>query len=259
MTLKAQLKAAQRANAEGADPRVVRALSQADAALSKSGILDRCKRAGDFMPDFTLPDAKGRRVALSRLRSRGPVVVSFYRGDWCEYCALELSALAVIYKNIREMGASLVAISPQAPDDWVRADDLLNLPFPLLWDSKANVARQCGLTYTVPAVLRPIYSGAGLRPHGGAEEGWRLPLPATYVVDGTGKIVLSWLDTDYTSRLEPGEIVTMLSHMQRQTALQSSSIAVSPAQATKGPQLDEGPSSRGKTTHKRRLPARRSL
>lgn len=217
MTLSAQLKAVQRAVVENAAPRVVRAFSRADAALRKSGILDRCRKAGDYMPEFTLPDANGRPVALSSLLLRGPVVVSFYRGDWCHYCALELSALARVHQDICGLGASLVAISPQSPHTRVRTD-LLDLPFPLLWDANAKVARRCGITYALPAALRPIYSGAGLRPHARGEEGWRLPLPATYIADWTGEIVLSWLDTDYTNRLEPGDIVTTLSHLRRQAA-----------------------------------------
>jgi peroxiredoxin len=220
MTLNAQLKAVRRAVAENADPGVLRAFSRADAALRSSGILDRCRKAGDRMPEFTLPDANGRTVAFSSLLLRGPVVVSFFRGDWCDYCALELSALATVHSDICELGASLVAISPQSPDTRVRTD-LLDVPFPLLWDANAKVARRCGITYTLPAALRPIYSGAGLRPHGRGEEGWRLPLPATYIADWTGRIVLSWLNTDYTSRLEPGDIVTTLSHLRRQAARSS--------------------------------------
>ena len=50
--------------------------------LAESGILDRCIKVGDKTPDFELPDIHGKVVALSDLRARGPVVVSFYRGGW---------------------------------------------------------------------------------------------------------------------------------------------------------------------------------
>src|SRR5271155_4894682 len=71
---------------------------------------------GDRAPDFTLPDALGRPVSLSGLLSRGPVVVSFYRGEWCPYCNLQLRAMQAALSNFHELGASLVAISPQAAD-----------------------------------------------------------------------------------------------------------------------------------------------
>jgi hypothetical protein len=39
-------------------------------------------RVGEPAPDFTLPDAAGRPVALSSFRDRMPVVLVFYRGSW---------------------------------------------------------------------------------------------------------------------------------------------------------------------------------
>jgi peroxiredoxin len=58
---------------------------------------------------FTLPDTQGRAVALAGLLVRGPVVVSFYRGDWCDYCAMELAALSAIYDQVNGLGATVVA------------------------------------------------------------------------------------------------------------------------------------------------------
>jgi peroxiredoxin len=40
-----------------------------------------------------------------------------------------------------------------------------------------------------------------------------LPIPATYVLDSTGLVVLSYLDADYTTRREPTEIVAALTHL----------------------------------------------
>lgn len=37
---------------------------------------------GEAAPDFTLEDQRGRRVNLSEARSKGPVVLVFYRGYW---------------------------------------------------------------------------------------------------------------------------------------------------------------------------------
>jgi hypothetical protein len=50
--------------------------------LRASGIMNRIAEVGQPAPDFTLPDASGRPVALGDLRARGPVVLSFYRGRW---------------------------------------------------------------------------------------------------------------------------------------------------------------------------------
>jgi peroxiredoxin len=59
-------------------------------------------------------------------------------------------------------GATLIAISPQAPEARIRCD-APEPPFPLLFDSEAKVARRCGIAFTLSEELRPIYTGAGRR------------------------------------------------------------------------------------------------
>lgn len=50
--------------------------------LRASGIMQRIARVGQAAPDFTLPNATGATVRLADLLTRGPVVLSFYRGRW---------------------------------------------------------------------------------------------------------------------------------------------------------------------------------
>ena len=38
--------------------------------------------AGEFAPDFELPDSTGATRRLSKLVAEGPVVLLFYRGHW---------------------------------------------------------------------------------------------------------------------------------------------------------------------------------
>ncbi len=71
---------------------------------------------GQQAPDFTLPDALGKAVRLSHLLEQGPVVMTFYRGQWCPYCHLALRAYQHALPHMQAKGATLVAISPQTPD-----------------------------------------------------------------------------------------------------------------------------------------------
>lgn len=50
--------------------------------LRNSGILDRAVKVGDKCPDFTLKNAKGQKISLHQLLTKGPVVLGFYRGRW---------------------------------------------------------------------------------------------------------------------------------------------------------------------------------
>ena len=45
------------------------------------------------------------------------VVIAFYRGQWCPYCDLQLRAYQEVLPRIKALGANLVAISPQTPDE----------------------------------------------------------------------------------------------------------------------------------------------
>ncbi|HXJ83917.1 MAG TPA: hypothetical protein VMS64_35185 [Candidatus Methylomirabilis sp.] len=63
-------------------PEVRAIMHQATDDLRASGIKDRVAQVGSLAPDFALPNAAGQLVSLAALRTRGPVVVSFYRGRW---------------------------------------------------------------------------------------------------------------------------------------------------------------------------------
>ena len=132
----------------------------------------------------------------------------------CDYCAMELAALTAIHDQVKGLGATLIGISPQAPEARIRCD-APEPPFPLLFDAGAKLARRCRIAFAVSDELRPIYTAAGRRPLPGVHDSWLLPLPATYVVDWTGEVVFSHVNTDYTNRLEPADIITVVAHLAR--------------------------------------------
>lgn len=85
------------------------------------------------------------------------------------------------------------------------------LAFQVLSDQGNTFARQCGLVYTLPEELRPIYKNWGIDlPAVNGETTFELPLPATYVVDQQSTIMLSFVDADYTKRLEPSTVLEAL-------------------------------------------------
>jgi hypothetical protein len=55
---------------------------QATEKLAASGIVNRALAKGGVMPSFSLPNLHGHPVTSADLLSRGPLVISFYRGSW---------------------------------------------------------------------------------------------------------------------------------------------------------------------------------
>jgi peroxiredoxin len=180
---------------------------QAEAAnLRASGNWCKACKAGEAAPDIQLPDRSGGIVRLSDLLLGGPVVVCFYRGNWCRFCRLQLQALAEIAGEVRALGASLIAVAPV--DALAPAVTCAAAPFPLLADVDAKVCQAFGLTFLPAENLRDAYAALG-RPTG-EERRLALPVPAVYVIDRSGMIVFSYFDSDFTSRLAPCEIIGVL-------------------------------------------------
>src|SRR6266850_8217483 len=121
-------------------PSVIATMHRATAELIASGQAGRAKKAGDLAPPFTLDDPEGHPVTSAALLSRGPLVVTFYRGVWCPYCNMELSALQSALPEISARGASLVAISPQTQPNSRKSTRQNQLTFPILSDVKGEVS-----------------------------------------------------------------------------------------------------------------------
>lgn len=211
MTLAAELSAFRESFMSKAPPDIRAAMERADLALAASGLTQRALKAGDRAPDFAAPDVYGNPVRLSDLLAHGPVVLSFYRGGWCPYCNLELRALQAALPTFKRLGATLVAVSPQTPDESLSTAEKNALAFPVLSDVRSEVARSFRIAFDLADELRPIYARFGhALPDKNGDASWVLPIPATYVIDRDGTIAFAFVDVDYRNRLEPSDIVSVL-------------------------------------------------
>jgi len=182
------------------------------AHLSESGIGRQAKQVGDQAPDIILPDVHGRPFEVAKLLAKGPVVVTFYRGGWCPYCNLELKAYQAVLPRIAAAGASLVAISPEKPDDTVSTAEKNALSFPVLSDVGNAVGKAFGVVYAFTDEVRGVYDGFKLDipAKNGTPDDWSLPLSATYVIGADGLIQFADTRVDYRERTDPLEVLGVL-------------------------------------------------
>jgi len=182
--------------------------------LINSGAAEQALKEGAQVPDFILPDARGTAVTLSHLLAHGPVVMAFYRGQWCPYCHLALRAYQQALPHMQARGASLVAISPQMPDHSRALAEKLELTFALLSDSGNQVARQFGLVFTIDEAVRGAHKQvcADL-PRFNGTESWELPMAGTFLVDQLGIVRLAFVHPDFTRRLDPSIIIARLNRL----------------------------------------------
>jgi peroxiredoxin len=211
MTLKQDIEAFTAETAGRLPPELLADLRKSIDEVRRSGIANRALTAGDTAPEFTLPNAHGRAVALTDLLRRGPLIISFYRGVWCPYCNLELRAYQTILSEIRAAGGDFVAISPQTPDNSLSTAEKNALKFEVLSDHGNRVASQFGIAYAIPEVVKKTTSmfGVDIAAINGADDD-RLPISATYVIGPDRLIVLASVDPDLRVRLEPADALAAL-------------------------------------------------
>jgi peroxiredoxin len=181
--------------------------------VRRAGTIDGALKVGQPAPQFALPDALGREVSLKTLLTKGPVVLSFYRGEWCPFCNLELRSLQQVLPKMEELGATLIAISPEKPDHGFSMAEKNKLTFPVLSDFGNTVARQFGIVFQIGEELKEFSKNVfknDIAVRNG-ENSYELPVPATYIVDRAGIIRFAHVDVDYMlGRAEPEAVVAAL-------------------------------------------------
>ena len=166
---------------------------------------------GEPFPPFLLPDEHDRLVSSQDLLAAGPLVVSFNRGHWCEFCQLELRALQQISPHIEALGANIVAITPELNAGGARCKIANKLSFPVLCDLDLECSLSLGLAIPVGERIRDLLSADGVslsQLQGGP--GWLLPIPATFVIASDGTIAARYVDSDFRRRMEMADILAAL-------------------------------------------------
>jgi peroxiredoxin len=160
-------------------------------------------KPGEPFPDFALPDDEGRLWRMDALRAEGPVVVALHRGGWCDFCQINLAALAEALPRLRAAGGSLVAVAPQRAAWAARHRAEAGAEFPMLADMGCAVATALGLTVLLDETLRGLLLEFGIDlAHTNGDDGLTIPIPATFVVRRDGVVAARHLDPDPRRRMD---------------------------------------------------------
>lgn len=140
-------------------------------------------KVGDVAPDFSLSDQNERVFKLSKALEKGPVVVFFYRGQWCPFCVKYMRNYQDSLQLIKDKGAQLVGISPQQETAVQKSIEKTGATFPLLMDYNKKVA------FKYNTLLKEDMPN---------EEAY--PVPALYVIGKDGKIKYVDFPDSFTKR-----------------------------------------------------------
>jgi len=174
--------------------------------INENGGGENAPRPGDPMPPFVLPDERGQLVSLDSLLSKGPVAVMFHRGHWCPYCRLNVHAVVQAQDRIKALGGHVVAVMPELQEFTTQFKADSGAPFPVLTDLDNGYALSLNLAIWLGTEIQQLLSYQDLSNFHG-NDGWVLPIPATFVVGRDGLVKARFVDPDFRKRMEIDDLL----------------------------------------------------
>jgi peroxiredoxin len=178
-------------------------------AIRQSGLRDRVLNVGDKAPDFELPNIFGEKKMLKNLFSSEYLIIDFYRGAWCPYCNLELRGYENIREELRNIGADIVAISPEKTE-YAKSN------FEVLTDEDSKVIKKFGIVFELNEDAKKVneYFELDLKEFNGSNKD-ELPVPCVYILDKNYNIIFRFIEEDYTERMNPKEVLDFLTNIKK--------------------------------------------
>ncbi len=165
----------------------------------------------DTAPEFSAKDQFGKEINLKTLLKKGPVVVMFYRGQWCPYCNKQLSGMQDSLALITSKGATILAITPEKQENISKTIEKTKASFSILYDDELKIMKSYQVAFSLDAATIEKYKGYGIDfNEANGTNGASLPVPAIYIINMKGKIIYLHFDPDYTKRPSVKEIASHL-------------------------------------------------
>jgi peroxiredoxin len=144
---------------------------------------------GSKLPELEFTDLEGTAVSSAAWVGT-PTVLLFYRGTWCPLCSVQVRELAEGYRNIEELGAQVVLVSPQPAKESAKLAAQFDAPMSFLVDVDNASAQVLGIQHP------------GGAPIGVAPEGESV-LPTAVVLDAEGIVRFAHETDNYRFRPDP--------------------------------------------------------
>ncbi len=155
-------------------------------------------REGKPLPEFAALDEAGNSLNSGQLRGT-PVVMIFVRGNWCPFCSRQVKNLTGYYKDIVDLGARLIFVTPKPLETTRRVAEFFNVDFEFWLDESLIATRELGLLLE-SGVPRNYYKEYG------SDTIW----PTSLVIDADGIIRYVELSKHIIDRPNPKALLREL-------------------------------------------------
>lgn len=176
------------------------------------------KEVGEKVKNFSAVDDKGNTFNLKTALKEGPVVLLFYRGQWCPVCNRHMSQLQEQLDEIEAKGAKVIAVSPEKQENLQKTKSKTGAEFTLLYDEDYKICEDFDVAFVPKEQLIELYDtrlDADLE-NAHSDNSQRIPVPATFIINQKGKVAWRHFDRDYKERASAEEIMEALDNYNKE-------------------------------------------
>lgn len=159
-------------------------------------------------PGFEAKDKDGNTINLKKELAKQPVVLIFYRGQWCPVCIRYLAEFQEGIPKINAKGAKVIGIAPETPDNIEKTIEKTKIDFSIVQDD-GGIMNDYKVLFSVTEdyqdKIREKLNSDIARNNGKTVA--QLPVPATYVIGQDGTIKYAQFDLNYKNRASVEDIL----------------------------------------------------
>ncbi|KQM77026.1 hypothetical protein ASE74_17320 [Pedobacter sp. Leaf216] len=172
------------------------------AALSFQVKAQKGLKEGDKAPMFMGVDQNGKTVSLkSALKAHQSVVLFFYRGQWCPYCNKHIKELQDSLSLLSNKDAYVIGVTPETKENINKTIKKTSAGFSILQDKNDEIMKAYNVNFMMDEATFTKYKGYGIDlDANNGNNRHTLPVPATYIIDRSGKIKYVHFDPNYQKR-----------------------------------------------------------
>ncbi|MCZ4225421.1 peroxiredoxin-like family protein [Pedobacter rhodius] len=171
-------------------------------ALASNANAQKGLAAGANAPAFSGVDQNGKKITLKGLlKEHKSVVLFFYRGQWCPYCNKHIKELQDSLQLLTGKDAYVIGVTPETSDNIAKTIKKTSAGCSIIQDKDDAIMKAYGVNFTMDDATFTKYKGYGIDLEANNGNTRRtLPVPATYIIDRSGKIKFMHFDPNYQKR-----------------------------------------------------------
>jgi len=164
---------------------------------------------GEEAPAIFAKDQNGKIINSKAILKNKKILLVFYRGNWCPYCRKHLASLQENLNELHKKNVYVMVVTPEKLEKNLETQNKLKTEFSIIHDADNKIMNAYKVAYNVDkSTVTSFYNHVQNKiSEYNDSHNDILPVPATYLIDKSGKIIYVQYNTDHKIRSDIKEII----------------------------------------------------